>query len=42
MNYYLNVSLVGSSTKNDRCEDVTLLNLKSLFKKSIIAKVITK
>ena len=23
MNYYLNVSLVGSSTKNDRCQDVT-------------------
>ena len=24
MNYYLNVSLIGSSTKNDRCQDVTL------------------
>ena len=23
MNYYLNVSLIGSSTKNDRCQDVT-------------------
>ena len=23
MNYYLNVSLAGSSTKNDRCQDVT-------------------
>ena len=22
MNYYLNVSLIGSSTKNDRCQDV--------------------
>ena len=26
MNYYLNVSLIGSSTKNDRCQDVTELN----------------
>ena len=25
MNYYLNVSLIGSSTKNDRCQDVTLI-----------------
>ena len=24
MNYHLNVSLIGSSTKNDRCQDVTL------------------
>ena len=24
MNYYLNVSLIGSSTKNDRCQDVTV------------------
>ena len=24
MNYYLNISLIGSSTKNDRCQDVTL------------------
>ena len=24
MNYYLNVPLIGSSTKNDRCQDVTL------------------
>ena len=24
MNYYLNVSLIGSSTKNDWCQDVTL------------------
>ena len=23
MSYYLNVSLIGSSTKNDRCQDVT-------------------
>ena len=26
MNYYLNVSLIGSSTKNDRCQDVTVSN----------------
>ena len=25
MNYYLNVSLIGSSTKNDRCQNVTML-----------------
>ena len=25
MNYYLNVSLIGSSTKNHRCQDVTLI-----------------
>ena len=24
MNYYLNVSLISSSTKNDRCQDVTI------------------
>ena len=24
INYYLNVSLIGSSTKNDRCQDVTV------------------
>ena len=23
MNYYLNVSLIGSSTKNDQCQDAT-------------------
>ena len=23
MNYYLNFSLISSSTKNDRCQDVT-------------------
>ena len=23
INYYLNVSLIGSTTKNDRCQDVT-------------------
>ena len=26
MNYYLNVSLVGLSTKYDRCQDVTHVN----------------
>ena len=24
MDYYLNVSLIGLSTKNDRCQDVTI------------------
>ena len=24
MNYYLNVSLIGSSTKNDLCQNVTV------------------
>ena len=28
MNYYLNVSLIGSSTKNDRCQDVTARRVK--------------
>ena len=27
MNYYLNVSLIGSSTKKDRCQDVKLLKM---------------
>ena len=31
MNYYLNVSFIGSSTKNDRCQDVTLLNFQLKF-----------
>ena len=30
MNYYSNVSLIGSSTKNDRCQDVTNINYKTL------------
>ena len=28
MNYYLNVSLIGSSNKNDRCQNVTSLYLE--------------
>ena len=28
MNYYLNVSLIGSSTKNDRFQDVTIVFTK--------------
>ena len=31
MNYYLNVSLVGSSTKNGRCQNVTLDMGKYIF-----------
>ena len=38
MNYYLIVSLIGSSTKNDRCQDVTLL--KKVFPKIILEKKI--
>ena len=30
MNYYLNVSLISSSTKNDRCQDVTVINKKNV------------
>ena len=29
MNYYLNVWLISSSTKNDRCQDVTLIEIKN-------------
>ena len=42
MNYYLNVSLIGSSTKNDRCQDVTkvsflrfVYSIRSLFYQTI-------
>ena len=31
MNYYLNVSLIGSSTKNDRCQDITIYIGSQLF-----------
>ena len=34
INYYLNISLIGSSTKNDRCQDVT--SDKFHFKKYLI------
>ena len=30
INYYLNVSLIGLSTKNDRCQDVTRFNWRFL------------
>ena len=36
LNYYLNVSLISSSIKNDRCQDVTVLEEKRLFKKKCL------
>ena len=39
MNYYLNVSLIGSFTKNDRCQDVTLSNIfQQITKKKYIKR----
>ena len=37
MNYYLNVSLIRSSTKNDRCQDVTT-GIGSFYAKNLFFK----
>ena len=31
MDFYLNVSLMGLSTKNDRCQDVTTIDARFVF-----------
>ena len=40
MNYYLNASLVGSSTKNDRCQDVTIIKKTKKSKLNLKQRII--